>query len=263
MCYSALIRRQYKDLEKRFGKITVRTDMDWVRDDPPNDDYRKAVAVRVFPGIPGPVLWRDGTDLVQDVMGYGAHLPPHISEEHGKKLTTYNARYDNLDSRYWEHAFLKRHGVAWLTGFFEHVKVADLLKAKVVTLEQVREQFETQAAARKAKILAQGKPYKPTKTELADPRFRNTIIEFRPEEDTLMLAPVIISQRAGEFRFAIITDDPPLEVSNAGHDRCPILLSEEGAELWLSNDSLKRNVAYEALAKRKRPTFTHRLDVAA
>lgn len=50
-----------------------------------------------------------------------------------------------------------------------------------------------------------------------------------------------------EGRFTIITDDPPPEVAAAGHDRCPIMLSVDGAQRWLSAESLKRTHAYDIL----------------
>lgn len=268
MCYSALLRRQYKDLEKRFGKITVRTGMEFVREEEHERPGRAvAQADRVFPGVSGTVLWRDGSDLVQESMYYGAHPPARISPVRAKSLTTYNARCDNLESPFWEHAFLKQHGLAWLDGFFEWVAVPDLLKAGVVTVDQVRAHFEAQALERKVKLEAQGKKHKLTKTELTDPRFRKIIIQFQPAEQALMLAPVLITQvtKDGkmERRFAIITDDPPPEIAEAGHDRCPIMLTADGAEQWLSDASKVRSQAHAILGMKQRIFFEHRLPEVA
>ncbi|WP_254063367.1 SOS response-associated peptidase family protein [Rhodanobacter sp. L36] len=35
------------------------------------------------------------------------------------------------------------------------------------------------------------------------------------------------------YTFATITDDPPLEVVEAGHDRCPVPIHEDDIDAWL------------------------------
>jgi putative SOS response-associated peptidase YedK len=37
----------------------------------------------------------------------------------------------------------------------------------------------------------------------------------------------------GFYTFAVITDDPPLEVIEAGHDRCPVPIHEDDIDAWL------------------------------
>jgi putative SOS response-associated peptidase YedK len=59
--------------------------------------------------------------------------------------------------------------------------------------------------------------------------------------------------------FAVITDDPPLEVAEAGHDRCPIPIQEEDIAAWLSPDPSNLTPTYAILDDRVRPLYEHRL----
>ena len=58
--------------------------------------------------------------------------------------------------------------------------------------------------------------------------------------------------------FAAITDEPPPEVSEAGHDRCIIPLAVQSIGQWIEpNGNLQS--AYNALDARERPYYEHRL----
>ncbi|MFZ0871970.1 MAG: SOS response-associated peptidase family protein [Rhodanobacter sp.] len=63
----------------------------------------------------------------------------------------------------------------------------------------------------------------------------------------------------GFYNFAVITDDPPLEVVEAGHDRCPVPIREENIDAWLSPDPSNLTAAYAILDDRVRPLYEHRL----
>jgi putative SOS response-associated peptidase YedK len=168
-------------------------------------------------------------------------------------------------------AFMRHHGVVVLEAFYEWVAVADLLKARVVTLKDVTAEFERQRAARQAKILAAGKAYKPTATEMQDPMLRQIVIEFRPEDGSELYAPTIFSyadvgeegERQIDAGFAIVTDDPPDDVVAAGHDRCPVILGADAVADWLQVAG-KDAKAFEAiLMQRRRTQFTHKVADAA
>lgn len=270
MCYSALVKRDLDYLNRQYGAIAIREQI---------DDYTRAAAVdpkrfpppepRIFPGHYAPVIFeRDGKRVIE-LMRYGAYPPPTISNP--KAYTTFNARRDNLTSSFWAGAFMRHHGFVVLDGFYEWVSVNDLLRAGVVKLKDVEAEFHRQAEERNAKILAAGKKYKPTPTELKDPRLRQIIIEFKPDDGQEMLAPVIFSYGKGDdgpggkrdVGFAIVTDDPPLEIEQAGHDRCPVILEPDAVEEWLEARAKAPEVLLELLGKKKRVTFRHKLAEAA
>lgn len=64
-------------------------------------------------------------------------------------------------------------------------------------------------------------------------------ISIKQKEDKLLTAAGIwdtwIDPKSGEKieSFAIITGEPPADILKAGHDRCPIFLSEISSQRWL------------------------------
>lgn len=253
-------------LGKRFGAIAVRKQLDTYAEhiEPPSQS-RQEIPERIYPGYYAPAIHLEADGKLIQMMRYGAYPPAHIDLSVAKSLTTYNARRDNLMSSFWSDAFTKHHGFVLIERFYEWVSVRALLAAGVVSLEQVKTQFAKQADARKLKILSAGKKYKATATELKNPLDRQIIIEFMPNEDQDMLAPVIFSKGVtkddkADLGFAIVTDDPPFEVRNAGHDRCPVILTEEAIETWLRPADAKPQELIRLLTTKKRNlTFTHRL----
>ncbi|HDR9258505.1 MULTISPECIES: SOS response-associated peptidase family protein [Burkholderia] len=61
------------------------------------------------------------------------------------------------------------------------------------------------------------------------------------------------------WSFAAITDDPPPEVSAAGHDRCVIPLKSSNVDAWLAPDPSRRAQLREILADHERPYYEHQL----
>jgi putative SOS response-associated peptidase YedK len=61
----------------------------------------------------------------------------------------------------------------------------------------------------------------------------------------------------GFYSFAIVTDDPPEEVSIMGHDRCPIFLSEQKIGDWLNSTKFSRAQLYEILKFKEAATFEY------
>jgi putative SOS response-associated peptidase YedK len=62
--------------------------------------------------------------------------------------------------------------------------------------------------------------------------------------------------------FAFITDEPPEEVRNAGHDRCIIPLRRENLMSWLSPEANDMAAQYAILDDRERPYYQHFLRAA-
>lgn len=267
MCYSALVKRDLKHLQRRYGAIAVREQWDHY-EQASNRDQKNFPPLkdRIYPGHFAPIMFMRGSERVVEPMKYGAYAPDHIQDP--KKYTTYNARRDNLLSRFWSEAFLVHHGFIVLAGFFEWVAVKDLIKAGIVKLADVEREFERQAAERKAKILSEGKKWKPTPTEQKNALDRQIIIEFTPGDGEDLIVPVIFSfgkdsrgQRGAGF--AIVTDEPTPEIARAGHDRCPIVLDPKDLNVWLDPSAMKGAEFQEFLLKKRRVTFRYALPFAA
>jgi hypothetical protein len=163
---------------------------------------------------------------------------------------------------------MQHHGFVILRAFYEWVAVADLLKTGVVTINDVQAEFSKQMLERKARLEASGKKYKPTPTELKDPRFRQIIIEFKPEVSDDLLVPVIFSEQMfpnGEVDrgFAIVTDDPLPEISAAGHDRSPVFLEPSAIQEWLHFQGKSSRQLDGLLTKKQNVIFKFRLPEAA
>lgn len=249
MCYSALVKQDLKHLRMTFGPIEVRYQNDFYRGD-----------VRLFPKskIGGPVLTMNDSKFIVDSMRFSTFM--RSENQKFKNYKTYNARIDNLKSWFWQNAFMVKHGLISITKFYEWVMVEDLIKAKVVKLSQVEKNFAMELEAKKEKADNLGKVFKPSKVDLTPAIDRKISIEFAPKEDMEMLAPTIISQNeAGEFGFAIVTNDPPFEVARAGHDRCPIFLTREAAKKWLSPHGKTKDEMIEVLSDIIAPVFQHQI----
>lgn len=266
MCYSALVKRDLDYLHKNFGAIVIRQDIaDYSSASMADPKHFPPLHSRIYPGHYAPVIIAEKDQKLAQLQRYGAY--PHQSITNPERYTTYNARRDNLTSRFWSNAFMKYHGFIVLSGFFEWVEVRDLLKAGVVTLQQIQAEFARQTEERKAKILLAGKPYKPTPTELKPSHLRKIIIQFNPDDGSDLIVPVIFSSSGQQYRFAngfaIVTDEPPSEIRAAGHDRCPIILQPDALSVWLHPEHRTTKELDAVLAQRQRTTFKHQLPVAA
>jgi hypothetical protein len=56
-----------------------------------------------------------------------------------------------------------------------------------------------------------------------------------------------------------ITDEPPEEVTAAGHDRCIIPIKPEHVDAWLDPDRSNLKALYSILDDRARPYYEHRM----
>jgi putative SOS response-associated peptidase YedK len=142
---------------------------------------------------------------------------------------TYNARRDNLNG-YWRKQFGYTHGIMIANAFYENVSRHDM----------------------------EGRELAPGEKE------ENVILEFRPDTEEDMLVACLWSHWHGSgepelLSFAAITDDPPWEVAEAGHDRCIIPIKPENVDAWLKPDPMNLPALYAILDDRERPYYEHRL----
>jgi putative SOS response-associated peptidase YedK len=83
-------------------------------------------------------------------------------------------------------------------------------------------------------------------------------ISFSPEDRSLMWAASIFIYTASPsgplLSFAMVTDDPPPEVSAAGHDRCPVFLKQSEIGGWLKPADKSLESLY-SLLRNKEKTF--------
>ena len=90
--------------------------------------------------------------------------------------------------------------------------------------------------------------------EWVDRANQKTLVHFIPEGHDMMAVPALVDHYFDDdYRidsFAIITDDPPKEVLEAGHDRCPIFLNENGVDQWLEAKERSPSECYQILEQR-------------
>jgi len=263
MCYSALIKRNLDYLGRKYGAVLVRDDFShFERASAENPGKFPPLEDRIFPGYYAPVIYPAQGVLQIGLMRYGAYPPPHVTNPN--QYTTFNARRDNLTSPFWEGAFMRHHGFVVAEAFYEWVKVTDLLRTERVSLAEVKQEFTKIAEERRQRLLQAGKKYKPTPTELKDPRERRIVIEFQATVTQDILMPVIFSMKKladghTDKGFAIVTDTPPPEVLAAGHDRCPLALTPDAVKQWINAEGQNPKQLDDILNQRAPLTFQHGL----
>lgn len=278
MCYSVMIKA------KEAGDDSFKKFYDGIVDDVFLDDWTQIYKFnqndpkffklpdengRIFPNVFAPIVIRDKTGTSQIVpMRY--QIWPRTFEKDPQYLSLFNARYDNLTKPQglWHHLFGKQHGLIVIEKFYEWVQVSDLIKAGVVSLSEIKDEFHKQEIKRKKESLAKGKPYKPTKTMLLDPMNRKIEIAFTPQRKKKIIVPVIYDEHKlpnGYVlkSFAILTDEPTPEVAAAGHDRSPIFLSNDATQVWLEPWKFGANDLLDLLHKREDVHYSHELIRAA
>lgn len=152
---------------------------------------------RIFPGWYAPVMVIENGRRVVKPMRYQCRPAGKPVLYDTKYPGTYNARIDNLRG-FWKGQYGHTHGVVLVDAFYENV---------------------------------------------ADAEGKNVVLEFRPNPSVTMLVACVWSHwRATQptekdlLSFAIITTDPPPEISEAGHDRCPVAIRHEHLDAWLTPD---------------------------
>lgn len=183
---------------------------------------------RIYPMTYAPVMiWQEGRRVVLP-MRYHCRPQGKPAFYDSRYPGCYNARRDNLEG-FWKDQFGFSHGVVVASAFYENVS---------------RHRLEQRE-------LAPGE------------KDENVILEFKPQGMGDMLVACIWSRwkSPGEedlLSFAAITDEPPPEVSAAGHDRCIIPIREQNLDAWLQANG-DRAKAYAVLDDRERPYYEHRL----
>jgi putative SOS response-associated peptidase YedK len=152
--------------------------------------------------------------------------PMGFGEDFDRKYPgCYNARRDSLQS-FWKKQFMHHHGILIISSFFENVKKHDYEGHKLRPGEEPE----------------------------------NKVIQFIPEGFDEMIVPIIWDRwsapgKSDLYSFALITDDPPKEVSDAGHDRCPIFLKESAVDKWLNPGKSSLEEIQSILDDKERPFY--------
>lgn len=213
--------------DQRIATNKVKQLIGWIEDvkrqEPQSRDSR------IYPMHYAPVMiWENGRRVLTP-MRYQCRLHGWPAKFDREYPGTYNARRDNLEKAWAKH-FGVKHGLMVATAFYENVS---------------RHRLEQR--------------------ELRDGEAEeNVVIKFEPKPWHDMLVACLWSDwsEPGEpplLSFAAITDEPPAEVSAAGHDRCIIPIRRENIDAWLDPRG-DLTAAYAILDDRERPYYEHRVD---
>lgn len=183
---------------------------------------------RIFPGHYAPVMVMENGKRVVRPMRYQCRPAGKPAFYDTKFPGTYNARRDNLEG-FWKGQFGVSHAVLVANTFYENVN---------------RHRAER-------RDLKEGEGVE------------NVVLEFRPESHRDMLVACLWSRWSGPgepdlLSFAAITDDPPAEISEVGHDRCIIPIKPENIDVWLDPDPKNLAASYAILDDREQPYYEHR-----
>jgi putative SOS response-associated peptidase YedK len=220
-----------------------------------------ALSDRIFPGSYAAItMWHDDR-YYGDYMHYGTKSKEQVKS----RLTTYNARMDNIASPFWSRAYLQGHGWLRVRSFFEWVLVKDLIHADKVSLAEVEQLMEKNLNQKKEKAQKLGKVFKLSATDKKPLLERSVMIRFYAPKKSCFYVPVIVEPMPAKAEikdlplkgFAIVTTDPPEEVEQAGHDRCPVVLDSEKIIEWSKVRS--HQDAIEVLKSANHPRFDHEL----
>lgn len=188
---------------------------------------------RVFPLVYGGVIIkRDGRNLLTPMRYYCR--PAGKPEFYDKKFPgLFNARRDNLE-KFWRDQFGQHHAIAVVESFFEWVKL------------HTKEHRELAPGEQEKSIELQFKPTPP----------RPMFVACLWSEWTDPKLPYVRG-------FAAITDEPPQEVSAAGHDRCVINIKPENVDAWLTPAAREDRELQSILSDREVPYFENEEVLAA
>lgn len=141
----------------------------------------------------------------------------------------YNARRDSLE-KFWKDVFGKHHAFVVAHSFYENV----------------------------ARHRAEGRELR------AGEEPENVVLHFNPRASGPMVLACLWDRWQAPGlpdleSFAAITDEPPPEVSAAGHDRCIIPLKQSNLDAWLTPAGNDKSEVYALLDDRERPYYEHQL----
>lgn len=208
--------------ERQIARITKR--LERLKDTKERDNDS-----RIYAFDYAPIIVSEKDTRIIKPMRY--HLRPNFADESWDRKFggCYNARRDKLTTS-WKSQFGKNHAIMIITSFFENVALHDLEQRKLKKGEEEQ----------------------------------NVVIEFSPKGMDYMIIPCIYDTWKAKdgtllHSFALITDEPPAEVVAAGHDRCPIFLSEDRIEDWLNPKGKTQKELFEILDDRQTPFYEHAL----
>ena len=92
---------------------------------------------------------------------------------------------------------------------------------------------------------------------------RDQVLEFKPSDGRDMIVAclwTLTQDEDGEpmYTFAAVTDDPPAEVAEAGHDRCVVPIKAEHLDAWLTPKAHTADELQGILEGRERPYYAWR-----
>lgn len=234
MCFSVGIERNLSQLSKLFGASVDGKAFEGLKN--LSEKYPKEFKVpsddnRLYPHVFGPVLMNQKLastgELVRVIkpMRYRVR-PSDALEEVPSKFNLFNARLDSLESRKtWRPLFGTKHGLFPYKRFYEWVEAP-----------------QNEGGGKQ-------------------------LVSFHSNEHDYLMAPVLYDfYQEGEksfFSFAIITTEPPPEVLEAGHDRCPVFIKPEYWQNWLNPQQHKTSELYDILQDPLRPYYSVTLEEEA
>lgn len=183
------------------------------------DFKRRSNDYRIFPRSYAPVIVMREGQKVLVPARYLCRQPGAPPFMDDKLSGNYNARRDNI-TKFWRKQFGATHAVMAISSFFENV---------------------------------------------AGPDGANQVLQFNPQPAGLMWIACLCSEwsdaKTGErlLSFAAITDEPPAEVSAAGHDRMIVSLNPDAVDHWLAPQGRSDDELQAILDDRQKPYYEHRL----
>jgi putative SOS response-associated peptidase YedK len=188
---------------------------------------------RIFPFVyAGVIVRRDGENLLTP-MRYHCR-PAGKPAFYDKKFPgLYNARRDNLE-KFWGDQFGLHHALMIAESFYENVRLH----------------------TKEHRALEPGE------------QERNVVLQFTPEPPQPMLIACLYSHWTDPNEpdlsgFAAITDDPPVDIAAAGHDRCIINLRPDHVDAWLAPQGHSVLELQAILSDRAVSTYQHAVLEAA
>ena len=183
---------------------------------------------RIFPMTYAPVVVTAAGRKMIRPMRYTCRLAGKPAFYDRKFPGTYNARRDNLEG-FWSQQYGAHHGVIWVDSFFENVPTHLYEKRELAASEQ-----ET-----------------------------NTVLHFEPNPPEPMIVACLWSHWSGQGEpdldsFAAITDEPPPEIAETGHQRCIVSLQSNNVDEWLNPSGIPKSRLEEILSDRKPVFYEHR-----
>jgi putative SOS response-associated peptidase YedK len=182
---------------------------------------------RIFPMVYAGVIIKQGGQNVLTPMRYFCR-PAGKPAFYDKKFPgLYNARRDNLE-KFWGEQFGHHHALMVVETFFENVQLHAMEHRELKAGEEAQ----------------------------------NVVLQFTPQPAEPLLIACLWSHwtdpNEPDVRgFAAITDEPPVDVAAAGHDRCIVNLKPEHAEAWLAPEGRSTEELQAILSDRAVPVIQH------